>query len=163
MPRRCARNSSRLLEQVSRNRSSLFRSFQHWRSRVSNDEFSVVDGRVYFQQASDAREAAVVLRLFTFMARHGVALSPETERRLNDAHRRLARDHAAGPVLVAASARDSESAACRRSAAHHALVKSVDPSASPSLRPSICWSCATFITGTQSTSIRFWRSMCCIS
>ncbi|MGB8887519.1 MAG: [protein-PII] uridylyltransferase [Candidatus Korobacteraceae bacterium] len=85
-----SRNSSQLLEQVSQSRSSLLRSFQHWRSRVSNDEFSVVDGRVYFQQASDAREAATVLRLFTFIARHGVALSPETERRLNDAHRRLA-------------------------------------------------------------------------
>ena len=85
-----SRDSSQLLEQVSHNRSSLFRSFQHWRSRVSNDEFSVVDGRVYFQQASDAREAAIVLRLFTFVARHGVALSPEAERRLNDAHRRLA-------------------------------------------------------------------------
>ncbi len=85
-----ARNNSQLLGQVSHGRSSLFRSFQHWRSRVSNDEFSVVDGRVYFQQASDAREAMTVLHLFTFIARHGVALSPETERRLNDAHRRLA-------------------------------------------------------------------------
>ena len=84
------RNSSQLLEQVSHNRSSLLRSFQHWRSRVSNGEFSVVDGRVYFQQASDAREAVTALRLFTFVARHGVVLSPETERRLNDAHRRLA-------------------------------------------------------------------------
>ena len=53
-------------------------------------EFSVVDGRVYFQQAADAREAAAVLRLFAFMAQHGVALSPEAERRLNDAHLRLA-------------------------------------------------------------------------
>ena len=85
-----ARNSSQLLQQVSHNRSSLLRSFQHWRSRVSNDEFSVVDGRVYFQQASDAREAASVLRLFTFLARHGFALSAETERRLNDTRRRLA-------------------------------------------------------------------------
>jgi [protein-PII] uridylyltransferase len=85
-----SRNSSQLLEQVSHNRSSLLRSFQHWRSRLSNQEFSVVDERVYFQQASDAREAVTVLRLFIFIARHGVALSPETERRLNDAHRRLA-------------------------------------------------------------------------
>lgn len=84
------RNSSQLLGQVSRERSSLYRSFQHWRSRVSNSEFSVVDGRVYFQQAADAREAAAVLRLFTFMAHHGIALSPEAERRLNDAHLRLA-------------------------------------------------------------------------
>ncbi len=84
------RNCSLLLDQVSRNQSSLLRSFQHWRSRISNEEFSVVDGRVYFQQASDAREATVVLRLFKFIARHGVALSPEAERRLNDAYRRLA-------------------------------------------------------------------------
>ena len=83
------RHSSQLLGQVSRERSSLYRSFQHWRSRVSNSEFSVVDGRVYFQQAADAREAAAVLRLFTFMAHHGITLSPEAERRLNDAHLRL--------------------------------------------------------------------------
>jgi len=84
------RNSSQLLGQVSQERSSLYRSFQHWRSRVSNSELSVVDGRVYFQQAADAREAAAVLRLFVFMAHHGITLSPEAERRLNDAHLRLA-------------------------------------------------------------------------
>ncbi len=84
------RNGSQLLGQVSRERSSLYRSFQHWRSRVSTAEFSVVDGRVYFQQAADAREAATVLRLFVFLAHHGIALSPEAERRLNDAHLRLA-------------------------------------------------------------------------
>jgi len=84
------RNSSQLLGQISGKRSSLYRSFQHWRSRVSNSEFSVVDGRVYFQQAADAREASVVLRLLTFLARHGFALSPEAERRIQDAHLRLA-------------------------------------------------------------------------
>jgi [protein-PII] uridylyltransferase len=84
------RNSSQLLGQISRERSSLLRSFQHWRSRVSNSEFSVVDGRVFFQQAADAREASVVLRLFTFIARHGFSLSPESERRINDAYLRLA-------------------------------------------------------------------------
>ncbi len=83
------RNNLQLLGQVSQQRSSLYRSFQHWRSRVSNSEFSVVDGRVYFQQAADAREAEAVLRLFTFMAHHGVVLSAEAERRLNDAHFRL--------------------------------------------------------------------------
>jgi [protein-PII] uridylyltransferase len=83
------RNNVRLMDQVSHGRSSLYRSFQHWRSRISNSEFSVVDGRVFFQQAADAREAAVVLRLFVFMAKHGVALSTEAERRMNDAHQRL--------------------------------------------------------------------------
>ena len=84
------RNSSQLLGQISQQRSSLYRSFQHWRSRVSNSDFSVVDGRVFFQQAADAREASVVLRLFAFLARHGFSLSPEAERRINDAHLRLA-------------------------------------------------------------------------
>ena len=73
-----------------RNRSSLYRSFQRWRSRVSNEDFSVVDGRVYLQQSAGARDPLVVLRLFTFIARHGVALSLETERRLKNAHRALA-------------------------------------------------------------------------
>jgi [protein-PII] uridylyltransferase len=84
------RNSSQLLGQISQQRSSLLRSFQHWRSRVSNSDFSVVDGRVFFQQAADAREASSVLRLFAFIARHGFSLSPEAERRINDAHQRLA-------------------------------------------------------------------------
>ncbi len=83
------RNTTRLLEQVPRNRS-LYRSFQHWRSRVSNEDFSVVDGRVYLQQSAGARDPLMVLRLLTFMARHGVALSLETERRLKNAHRALA-------------------------------------------------------------------------
>ena len=84
------RNTTQLLEQVPRDRSSLYRSFQRWRSRVSNEDFSVVDGHVFLQQSAGARDPLVVLRLFTFMARHGVALSLETERRLKNAHRALA-------------------------------------------------------------------------
>jgi [protein-PII] uridylyltransferase len=83
------RNNIQLLDQVSQGHSSLYRSFQHWRSRVSNSEFSVVNGRVYFQQAMDAREAEIVLRLFVFMAKHGVALSAEAERRIHEAQQRL--------------------------------------------------------------------------
>ncbi len=55
------RNANQLLEQVPRARSSLYRSFQHWRSRVSNEDFSVVDGRVYLQQSAGARDPMVVL------------------------------------------------------------------------------------------------------
>jgi [protein-PII] uridylyltransferase len=84
------RNTNQLLEQVPRARSSLYRTFQHWRSRVSNEDFSVVDGRVYLQQSAGARDPIVVLRLFTFSARHGFALSVETERRIKNAHHALA-------------------------------------------------------------------------
>jgi [protein-PII] uridylyltransferase len=84
------RHATRMLDELPRKRSSLYRSFQHWRSRSSNEEFSVVDGRVYLQQTAGARDPFVVLRLFTFVARHGVALSLETERRLDNARRGLA-------------------------------------------------------------------------
>jgi [protein-PII] uridylyltransferase len=83
------RSNLQLLSQISQARSSLYRSFQHWRSRISNSEFSVVEGRVYFQQGAGAREAASVLNLFVFMAKHGVVLSAEAERRICDAHQRL--------------------------------------------------------------------------
>ncbi len=84
------RHAKRMLDALPRKRSSLYRSFQHWRSRSSNEEFSVVDGRVYLQQTAGARDPFVILRLFTFVARHGVALSLETERRLDNARRGLA-------------------------------------------------------------------------
>lgn len=83
------RSNSQLLNQVTQNRSSLYRSFQQWRSRISNADFSVVDGQIYLQQAGAARDVATVLRLFSFMAQHGVALSADTERRITSAHGRL--------------------------------------------------------------------------
>lgn len=83
------RSTLQLLDHLPATCSSLYRSFQRWRSRVSNEEFSVVEGRVFLQQAVGARDPEVILRLFTFMARHGVRLSLETERRLNNARRGL--------------------------------------------------------------------------
>jgi [protein-PII] uridylyltransferase len=83
------RNTTQLLDQSASTRTSLIRSFRHWRAGSSHDEFSVVDRRVYIQQSAGARDPDVVLRLFTFMARHGVKLAMETERRVNNAHRAL--------------------------------------------------------------------------
>ena len=83
------RNVTQVLEQTASSRSSLVRSFRRWRSRSVSDEFSVVDRRVYIQQSAGARDPEVVLRLFVFMARQGVKLAMETERRLNNARRGL--------------------------------------------------------------------------
>ncbi len=83
------RNVTQLLDQAATSRSALVRSFRRWRSGASNDEFSVVDRRAYIQQAAGARDPEVVLRLFIFVARHGVKLAMETERRLNNARRAL--------------------------------------------------------------------------
>lgn len=61
---------------------SLYRQFQTWRSRISNPEFSVVHGLVYLQQPASVQGPDVLLRLFHFVAHHGVKLSTTTEQRI---------------------------------------------------------------------------------
>lgn len=70
----------RLLESVPAARSSLYRQFQNWRSRLSNADFSVVDSLIYLQQPSAVRDRDLLFRIFTFAAHHGLkpALSTET-------------------------------------------------------------------------------------
>jgi [protein-PII] uridylyltransferase len=71
------------LEHAPASRPSLYHNLRR-RLRGSDEEFPLSDGRVSLQQAAAARDPEVVLRLFTFMARHGVKLSLETERRLSN-------------------------------------------------------------------------------
>jgi [protein-PII] uridylyltransferase len=74
--------ATQLLDEIPAARSSLLRQFQSWRSRVSNSDFSVVDGLIYLQQASAVQDAEFVLRVFQFMAHHGLRLSATTARRI---------------------------------------------------------------------------------
>ena len=90
-----------VLEDIPPARSSLFQQFQQWRSRVSNQDFSVVGGRVFLQQASAVSEPDMVLRLFAFIARHGLRLSADTERRTEQALPALAERMPRGPALWA--------------------------------------------------------------
>ncbi len=80
-----SRWTNQLLDEVSAARSSLYRQFLAWRSRVSNADFSVADGRVYLQQSAAVHDPDLVLRLFEFLARHGLKLAADTERRLAQA------------------------------------------------------------------------------
>ena len=77
------------LEHAPPTRSSLFSGLRLRRSRRSDEEFLVTGGRVSFRQPGVARDPEVVLRLFTLMARHGVKLSLETERRFSNSRRSL--------------------------------------------------------------------------
>ena len=61
---------------------SLYRQFQGWRARVSNREFSVVDGLIFLQQPAAVQDSQVLLRMFDFMAHHGLKLSTTTEYRI---------------------------------------------------------------------------------
>ncbi len=72
------------VEHAPASRSSLSQSWRQWRSRASGEEFPIVDGRVALHAGGAARDPEVVLRLITFMARHGVKLSLETEQRLSN-------------------------------------------------------------------------------
>jgi len=63
-------------------RSSLYRSFQDWRSRLSNADFQVSHGCILLRQATAMEDASTVLSLFEFVARHGFKLSRDAERRV---------------------------------------------------------------------------------
>jgi len=76
------RAATQLLEEIPEAWSSLRRQFQGWRSRPSSPDFSVVDGMIFLQQSSSLRDPEMLLRLFHFMAHHGLKLSATTEHRI---------------------------------------------------------------------------------
>jgi [protein-PII] uridylyltransferase len=73
------RTATQLLEEIPAAWSSLSRHFQNLRARVSDADFSVVDGLVFLRQASALQDPEVLLRLFHFVAHHDVRLSTTTE------------------------------------------------------------------------------------
>ncbi len=76
------RTVTQLQEEIPEAWSSLRRQFQGWRSRPSSPDFSVVDGLIFLQQSSSLRDPEMLLRLFHFMAHHGLKLSATTEHRI---------------------------------------------------------------------------------
>jgi [protein-PII] uridylyltransferase len=84
------RAAMQLMEEIPESWSSLRRQFQGWRSKPSHPDFSVVDGLIFLQQSSSLKDPEVVLRLFHFMAHHGLKLSATTEHRIEQALPELA-------------------------------------------------------------------------
>jgi [protein-PII] uridylyltransferase len=76
------RTVTQLQEEIPEAWSSLRRQFQGWKSRPSSPDFSVVDGMIFLQQSSSLRDPEMLLRLFHFMAHHGLKLSATTEHRI---------------------------------------------------------------------------------
>jgi [protein-PII] uridylyltransferase len=79
------RVASQLLQEIPAARSSLYREFQNWRSRLSNSNFSVVNGFILVQQPGGVKDADLLLQMFEFMAQHGLKLSRATEQRVEHA------------------------------------------------------------------------------
>src|SRR5271155_2986918 len=76
------RTVTQLQEEIPEAWSSLRRQFQGWRSRPTSPDFSVVDGLIFLQQSSSLRDPEMLMRLFHFMAHHGLRLSATTEHRI---------------------------------------------------------------------------------
>lgn len=79
------RTVTQLLEEIPETWSALYRQVQSWRSRLTTADFSVVDGLIFLQQPSALQDPEVLLRLFHFMAHHGLKLSATTEYRIEQA------------------------------------------------------------------------------
>ncbi len=80
-----ARSIHRLVSQVMDDvlpaRSTLYGAVRELRSRLANAEFSVVRGRVFPRQPGTAEgDTGQLLRMFELVARHGLDLSKEAER-----------------------------------------------------------------------------------
>lgn len=79
------RVATQLLAEIPASRSSLYREFQSWRSRLSNSNFSVVNGFILLQQPGGVKDPGLLLSMFSFMAEHGLKLSTATEQRIEQA------------------------------------------------------------------------------
>jgi [protein-PII] uridylyltransferase len=76
----------RALDVNEKGERSLATQFRDWRSRLSNSEFTVSNERIYLRAPAQlTNDPAIILRLLEFVARHGLLLAAETERRLERA------------------------------------------------------------------------------
>jgi [protein-PII] uridylyltransferase len=73
----------RAIDEAEKNESSLLENFREYRSRLSNQEFTVSRDRLLLRNPTQiAGDPAAIMRLLEFVGRHGVPPSPDTERRL---------------------------------------------------------------------------------
>ncbi len=87
-----ARLANRRLERFESKRSTLFSAFRDRTSKFSNSEFSVLHGSVFLKSPQGLEaDPALMMRLFEFVARHGLPLATDTEERMERAMPSFAR------------------------------------------------------------------------
>jgi len=91
-----------MMDEVVPARSSLFQQFQNWRARLSTDEFSCVNGRVFLQQPSALVLPENFFNCFEFVAQHGLKLAASTDLRIEQALPTVAAKNLSGPERWAA-------------------------------------------------------------
>jgi [protein-PII] uridylyltransferase len=93
------RVATQLLEEVPAARSSLYRELKNWRARLSNCNFSVVNGFILLQQPGGVKDPDLLLEMFWFMAQNGLKLSRATEQRVEQAAGYFEAHPPAGPTV----------------------------------------------------------------
>jgi [protein-PII] uridylyltransferase len=90
--RRVFNAARRMLDLCEASSGTLLEGFHEWQSRLSNADFSVLNGRLYLRNpAALDGDPETVFHLLEFVARHGIPPSPETEQRLQMAKDAVAR------------------------------------------------------------------------
>jgi [protein-PII] uridylyltransferase len=85
------REAQRTLDACEKTETSLFSAFRDKRSGISNSEFTVSRERIFLRNPARLQgDPEMVLRLLEFVARHGVPLAAETERRLESTRKAFA-------------------------------------------------------------------------
>ena len=74
--------SGQLLEEMPAAQSLFYRQLETWRTGFSDDDFSVVDGLIFFQKPENLSDPALFFRTFRLIAQRGFKLSPTAEHQL---------------------------------------------------------------------------------
>jgi [protein-PII] uridylyltransferase len=78
------RFGAQMMENAASQKPSLIKQFQNWRSRASNADFTVVNGRVRLQQPVAINDPDMMMRSFEFVAEHGIPLSAAVEHKIEE-------------------------------------------------------------------------------
>ncbi|HWX37843.1 MAG TPA: ACT domain-containing protein [Candidatus Sulfotelmatobacter sp.] len=82
--------SGQLLEEMPAAQSLFYRQLETWRKGFSDEDFSVVDGLIFFQKPENLADPALTFRAFRLIAQRGFKLSPTAEHQLEEVRPRLA-------------------------------------------------------------------------
>jgi [protein-PII] uridylyltransferase len=91
------RITGQLLEEMPAAQSLFYRQLETWRTGFSDDDFSVVDGLIFFQSSENPPDPGLLFRTFRLIAQRGFNLSPTADHQLDDARTRLAANPQSGP------------------------------------------------------------------
>jgi [protein-PII] uridylyltransferase len=82
--------SGQLLEEMPAAQSLFYRQLETWRTGFADQDFSVVDGLIFFQSPDNLTDSNLFLRTFRLIAQRGFKLSPTAELQLEQSRPSLA-------------------------------------------------------------------------